>query len=471
MPKRRTNTTIRIHDTPLSERPFHGLGFQFDPYIYDEVNRKAGVTDEDVAMVERRIHAVRPAIARVFCVLKWWNPSLDGEHFEWESPEFRALVRCLKCLEGAGARVNLCHGRSFGMTWHPDEFPLLEKTLFPLLERLQRVEHIANLQWITLFNEPDSTFAHDSEVYRTVFGEKAADRPPWSAYVELHRRMFDALKRYDSSLRLIVADTVWGTAIRRERLAMAVRDFGDLDVAYSYHNYNPEEPDFYRGIADVWQYDGMAGDARTLRGIVGPERELVIWEFNNAGPGFGAYHPGAGPHGTELLGSIENAVIVCDKVFNALNNGVDGMCLWTVCDAVYCHDIYRGTMNFGLWRYKWAGWTPRPYYHYYAALCRTFRPPMRLLQTSGADEKANVLAAGHGASLAVAVINKSKAPLRVALETQGAAEGTIERIRPDLLPTPDGMPLASAQPIRWDGASPLELAPAELVVLRLERKS
>jgi len=104
--------------------------------------------------------------------------------------------------------------------------------------------------------------------------------------------------------------------------------------------------------------------------------------------------------------------------------------LWTVCDAIYFHNIHRGVMRFGLWRYRWERWAPRPYYHYYAALCRAFRPGMKLLKTSGADDRVNLLAAEEDGRLVVAVLNKSARELSVTLSLPATAGGSMERVGP-----------------------------------------
>ena len=45
----------------------------------------------------------------------------------------------------------------------------------------------------------------------------------------------------------------------------------------------------------------MAEEARLFRNMVGEDAELITWEFNNAGVGFGTAFPGVNQYGEDLL--------------------------------------------------------------------------------------------------------------------------------------------------------------------------
>lgn len=458
---------LRIDDAIARSRPFHGIGVQADAFIYDEQNREAGVTAEDLALFEARVKALAPAIARIFIPLDWFNPARDGQTFTWDSVKYQRLLHHLRNLAEIGCRINLTIAP---WDWQTLLKPGMEEAPLALLDRLINHDGIQTISWLTLFNEPDSLFAHESPLYRQLFGENAVqEKPAWDAYVDLHLRTAELLKErgFSPKVQLIVADTVWGHSMRKERLEMAIAAFAEHDVAYSYHNYSPEEKE-----ARDWinaSYPGMGPEARMFHEIVGPERELILWEFNNAGPGFHAFFPGLGPGGQELLGSLDNAVVVTDKVLSALANGTDGVCLWCVCDSYYGCGAQNGPMGFGLWRFKWQGWLPRPYYHYYAALCRAFRPGMQIHQRKEMAQPLNALAASHKTGHTVAILNRGNDATAVHIEFPRAGVISLERITPELLPTPGDMPLENREIVAKNQEDYERIiAPRELVIVRIE---
>src|SRR5882757_447437 len=103
-------STLTIEKQPLSNRPFIGLGVQADCYIYDDVNRQFGVNDEDYALWERRLKALRPGLARIFLPTTEFNPSGEGHTYDWDTVEMQRQYRNLEVLREAGAKVNVCMG-------------------------------------------------------------------------------------------------------------------------------------------------------------------------------------------------------------------------------------------------------------------------------------------------------------------------------------------------------------------------
>ncbi len=454
-------TRIRVTDQPVSARPFVGLGVQADACIHNDMNKKMGVNEKDIALFEARTMALRPSIARIFISIGDYNPSLDAKTFVWDGPDFAMQLRQLRLLQKAGARVNICSA-----PWTNDEMVRegMEEAALALVKRLREVEGMDNIGWLTLFNEPDGIYFHDTPLYHRIFGGRERKpgslRPLWAEYVAKHRRTLDRMKELGlyPQVKLIVPDTVWGHPMRVERMNMAARDFAGLDLAWGYHTYNAEWPSL-KMTAD-YQFPGTAPEAVMYRQLLGESAELVIWEFNNAGTRFGAFFPGTDEHGEDLLGTYKSATVVCQKVFDALNNGVDGAALWCAGDMYYLWEGC-GPMRFGLWRYKWEHWAPRPVYYYFAALCNALRPGMTLLRTTAA-EGLLTLAARDGDDVVVAVVNTGAHSRRV--DVQGIG-GPLRRLRVHqaVLPTADEMPITADETI---DSPVLELAGWELTVLR-----
>lgn len=461
---------LSVEPQPISSRPFRGIGVQADAYLYDEQNRSMGVSDDDLRLYERRLAAVRPGIVRIFAPIDHFNASLDGETYDWSAPKARMLIDHLHNVKATGAKVNVCMGPWTNQQMIADG---MERTGVDLVEHLVREEGLDNIEYLCLFNEPDGIYRHDSDTWRTIFGADRYDKAPdWSDYVAKNRRTQEMLEQRGlyPHVRLIVPDTVWGHPIRVERMHLAVRDFADLDVAYGYHVYQAEWPGFYDDD-EQFRYPGMAAETRMFRELVGEKAELVVWEFNNAGVPFGSHFAGTGRFGEDLLGSLQSGVDITQKVLVGLREGLDGLCQWCLADMYYNCGPKIGPMRFGLWRYKWEHYKPRPYFYYYAALCRELRPGATLHRVECADPRLTAVAARGDGTLTAAVLNTSDDPMQVRLRLPDDAgpepEAKRLRIYPQRLPTQDEMPAADwCEAPTADGAVDMDLLPAELTILR-----
>lgn len=459
-----TVTDLEI-SSPISARPCRGVGVQADPYIFDETNRACGVTEEDLALIARRVRVVRPGVARLFVEVAWFNPCLDGTTFVWDQPEYRNLVRQLHLLREAETQVNL-------VLFTP--YPELGRDMAPIvramldgLARLIAVEGCDHLRWVTLWNEPDSLFFHDSPLYQRIFGDRIATRPPWAEYVRLNRLAHEELveRSLHPRVKMMVADTVWGAPMRMERMRLSLEAFGDLDVAYGYHNYNPEGLAFYEGNPD-YAYAGMAAEAAAFRELLGPERELMIWEFNTPGTaGFSTYYLGVGPGGEDRVSSFAGAVDVADKVLAGLTSGLDGFCLWCLHDLIHSGNLRAGVMPCGLWRYKGQQWLPRALYHHYSALMDAFRPGARVHAVRGCSDGVRGAVGVTEERRTLALLNTGATVANVCVPWSGAAERL--RLAPEHLPVASDLPLSATAPEPVvDGRITLELKPMELTTIR-----
>jgi hypothetical protein len=459
---------LHIAEKQLSQRPFSGVGVQVDCFLYDEINQEAGVTAEDLVLYEQRLAALRPGAARVFVAISDFNPSFDARTYDWQRPGFRRQVAGLKRLDTLGISVNLCMS-----PWTNNEMRQkgMEVTAVDLVEHLVRAEGLTNIRWLTLFNEPDSLYHHDSPLYTRLFGEQAREnRSPWSAYVAKHKHAQKLLveRQFYPAIKLIVSDTVWGYAMRQERMAMAVRDFAGMDVSYACHNYIVDWPGFYDGSPDFVS-PGMAEESRIFRDMVGDDAELIIWEFNNAGVGFSNAFPGVNRYGEDLLGTVDNGVAVSRKILEALGNGMDGIALWCLCDMFYNWPHKKGLMRFGLWRYRTEGWEPRPYYYYVAALMHSLRPGATLHTVEGLGDGLAGLAARSDQGWHVVVLNLTNVESGIQLRLPETSTAIRLRIYPGTFPTQNRLPIDTWQlQETTDGVAAITLNPKELTVLSID---
>lgn len=462
-------TTVIIHNQPLSHRPFRGIGAQADAYIFDEANRSCGVNEEDLELIARRIRYLKLSNARLFVEVAWFNPSLDGTTLVWDQPGYLNLVRQIQLLRETGTAVNLVLFSPYP-GGGKDLVPIVQAML-AAIERLVRIEGCTHIRWLTLWNEPDGLFYHDSPLYRRIFGEEArTTKPPWAEYVRLNRLAYDGLleRGLHSKLKLLVADTVWGAPMRAERLRLSLAAFGELDVAYSIHNYSIEERISYEGNED-FAYLGMAAEVASFRELLGPDRELVMWEFNTVGlEGFSTISAGVGRGGEEQIGSFKGAVDLADKVLSGLASGLDGCCLWCLHDMPYCGSLKSGAMPFGLWRYRWQKWLPRPIYHYYSALIAAFRPGAQLFGVQNTLPDLRALAATCDGIHVLALLNTGLKSMEVQVPWTGPASRL--RIVPGQLPAACDLPFSTFVPVEVVGGHlQISLEPQELTIVRTHK--
>ncbi len=472
---------LGIEPQPASAGSFAGLGVQSDAVLYNDANRQVGVTEADYALVESRLKRLAPGIARVFFPLTAFNPALDGHTYDWDTVEMQHQCRNLTVLREAGASVNLCMGPGTNAQML---LPERERWAVDALEHLVKTRGFDHIRWFSLFNEPDGFYDYDGLPEDTASGKP---RRPWHEYVDKHRTVQSLLEQraLADTIRLEVADTVAPHRLRAARLRLARRDFGDLDVSYGFHRYTSDAPGYY-DHPDSRPYlpPPMPEEMGVYRDAVGAGSELICWEFNNPGYGFGSLWPGVGAHGEAHTGSFAAAVGHSRMVLDMLCAGVDGVAHWCAGDMFYGNSLAHGLMSFGLWRFKWQQWIPRPVYFYYAALIEAFPPGCAIHRVTGLPESLSAAAArGADGAVTLALLNTASARGNADLPAQG--EALRLRISPERLPvradcpahaTPEmDLPLTDWQPLdppRDGGTSHhLTLDPGELTLIRLKRQA
>ncbi|OPZ27605.1 MAG: hypothetical protein BWZ02_01580 [Lentisphaerae bacterium ADurb.BinA184] len=453
---------------------------QADCYIYDDVNRQFGVDEADHARWERRLKRLRPGLARIFLPTSEFNPSGDGKTYDWNTIELQRQYRNLAVLRDAGARVNLCLG-----PWTNKRMtePGSEQLAVDLVEHLLNDCGFDHIGWLSLFNEPDAIYAPDTPLNADLKARGFGGGLPFGDYLEKHHAALALLQArgLGKQVRLVVGDMAWPPARRLEWLRLLAPEFGP-DASYSFHHYAPDEESFDHFFAvpesRPFRPPPLADEVRGYRAAVGPDAELICWEFNQAGWSIGgsAAFMGVGAHGEDHVGSFATAVAHARKVLTMLGHGVDALSHWCVGDMFYRSGLKQGVMYCGLWRYRWESWVPRPVYFYYAALIDAFRPGNPVHALAGLPAKTAGLAArGTDGSMTIALLNHGSETVHVSLAV--AASLRRLRISPDRLPRrPDVLdretvtgetPLADWQAVEADTAThPVQIDPQELTLLR-----
>jgi hypothetical protein len=216
----------------------------------------------------------------------------------------------------------------------------------------------------------------------------------------------------------------------------------------------------------------LAREIRRYREAVGDDAELICWEFGVSAWGMGVATAGVGLHGEDHAGTFATAVNHAKKVLTLLGEGVDGLSHWCAGDMFYRSGLQQGVMYFGLWRYKWEAWAPRPVYFYYAALLDAIRPGSQLRPLNGLPGSvAGLMVTAADGMETLVLLNHG--PETVTIDVPVARPAKRLRVRPEDLPRrPDApvhetgnedTPLHDWKPLAMDNPS-IDVDPGELTL-------
>jgi hypothetical protein len=119
-----------------------GYGGQFNHHVYAALSKSVGVTDDNVAVMEQEMRALRPQFSRIF-----FHPSAFTDPDRMQS-----FVRTVLLAQSTGTTINI--------TWQggrlDTESGTIQKFAGVLID-LVRNRGVTRLRWVTLQNEPNST--------------------------------------------------------------------------------------------------------------------------------------------------------------------------------------------------------------------------------------------------------------------------------------------------------------------------
>ncbi len=443
-------------------RFFQGLGAQADSFLYHTPNSAAGVNDDDVVLNERRTAGLKLPHARLFVDVGWFDPMASGSIGDLTNENVAHLIRRLHFHKANGTKCNLVLFAPYGPS--PEEVPLLVRSMVAFVKHLIVEEGLENIAWLTLWNEPEIIFPYDSPLSRRVWGDdRIARRPGYETYRAANKFAHELIQEggLGDRVRLVVCDAVWGARIRMQQMELALEAFHDLDVAYAYHNYNPEDHAFYVGNED-FAYAGMGKEAAEFRALLGPERPLFITEMNSStGYGFNSHCLGFGPAGGEWVGTVPAAIDTAVKIMEAVKNGVDAISYWCLHDVIYleAHEI----MPMGLWRYKSQDWAPRPVFHYYALLMDVLRPGSQILGAPGLGDGLFGLDVHRPDGVSALRLNAGRNAATLLLPEHPHGECRIRRVNPEEIPPITDLPFSSESSLLASAHQQITLQPGELI--------
>jgi hypothetical protein len=116
---------------------FAGYGGQFNNHVYAALSRAAGVTDDNVVDMERKMRALHPEFSRIFFTPQAFT----------DPDKMQSFIRTVQFAQSTGTDINITWQ---GGTLQPQKFA-------DVLLDLVRNRGITHLRWLTLQNEPNRT--------------------------------------------------------------------------------------------------------------------------------------------------------------------------------------------------------------------------------------------------------------------------------------------------------------------------
>lgn len=324
--------SMTVTPTTVCEN-FLGFGAEDDGWFYSVRNCRKGVTEKDHALREARITHMDPDWVRMFFWYKDWDAREDDAHYNFDSPNMRSHFQALDVYQRIGAAVNVV-----GVEWFVDapfgDPARRARSIGALLEHLIRERGYTCIQYWTLTNEPNLGFLQTGATF--------AD------YVEIHRLVAEEIAARGLNVKIVGSDNT-GNGLNWLLDCIRTPEYHAVADVYASHVYLKRDA---RVLATNFFTDHLSA----LQG----DKPWVIAEFG--------FQDGESTHRhNPVMERWDYALWTMAFVIEGLNRGVAGFNIWCL-DETY----YPGgpIMNYGLWRYKDAGWMPKPVYHAWANFTR-----------------------------------------------------------------------------------------------------
>ena len=135
-------TDFQVRPSSVVVPSLAGYGAQLNNHVYAAISRNAGVTEENVKLMEQAVRALHPQFSRIF-----FNPS------EFSDPDrMQSFVRTVLLAQTAGTTINI--------TWQGGRLDTTSGTVQKfanVLIDLVKNRGVTRLSWLTLQNEPNRT--------------------------------------------------------------------------------------------------------------------------------------------------------------------------------------------------------------------------------------------------------------------------------------------------------------------------
>ena len=135
-------TEFRVLRSSVLVPSFAGYGSQFNHHVYAGISRSVGVTDANVAEMERKMRALQPQFSRIFFTPAAFN----------DSDRMQSFLRTVQFAQSTGTTINI--------TWQGGTLTVASgnvQKFADVLIDLVRNRGITRFRWLTIQNEPNRT--------------------------------------------------------------------------------------------------------------------------------------------------------------------------------------------------------------------------------------------------------------------------------------------------------------------------
>lgn len=323
---------------------FAGYGAQYNHHVYAEISREAGVDDENVLDMERKVTALRPQFVRIFF------------HFSAfaDADRMQSFVRSVELAQRSASSINI--------TWQ-SRWALATRNMARFAEVLaDLVENrgIKKLKWVTIQNEPNAT------------------KITMDNYEQLYRLLDAELTRRGLRKRIafmggdLVGRSREGTPPQEEWFNFLATRMPDVLDAYSIH--------VYWNYWDTRKLEQRLTEVNAIRSQlpVSGQKPLYITEYGVRGrrpPDPGTYE--GRPLGDTNINAFQHAWLA----LLAARLGYHGAVKWDAYAAKYD----KGRQDYPMIGSPRDGWPLRPVYRVMRLLTRTVKPGWKIIGVEGGE--------------------------------------------------------------------------------------
>lgn len=376
-----------IELSPINSPFFLGFGTEWDSRHY----RASGVTDEDFAVIRRRIEWMHLPVARIMMQIRWCRRE-DGS-FDFETPMMHDLCRHLDLCQSLGTTVFLtdwgCMPEWLQVPGIRDVGdPLYAEAIGTYLEYLLNQRGYTTIKYFIMVNEPNWE-VKDFVLWRHGVENVAA---------ELKRRGLDD--------RIALAGSDESDAPDDDWHLMAVDQLSGVLGAYDVHHYASDSKvrlgELETYFRRLWEY-AQSHDPH------GAQNPCIVGE---AGMGDDAQHPHGSPH----INEFQYGLFMADYIVQAASAGSAAVLVWMLDDNSHLNFFW------GLWSSKADGLRLRPWFYPMSLLCRLFPAGSTLYRVISGSPDVRILAAHYGDGWTVCVVNRGDDEVDYELALDEAAQ-------------------------------------------------
>jgi len=351
-----TIVSVEIDPRSIICKRFMGFGAEWDSNGYNA----CGITDQDFAIIRKRIEWMRLPIARIMMQSKWCYKG--NGRYDWDDPQMKALYRHLEVCQKLGITVLLTDwGIEPSWLVTPDvakvEDPKYAEIISTYIDHLLNKKKYTCIKYFIFVNEPNL---------------EVKDWNRWRKGVENVSTAFRN-KGLDRKIRLMSSDQSGNDDWHRNAVDQLQNTLG----AYDIHRYAPEELVRTGALFDYlktsWEY-AFKNDPKVK------EKPLVVGEA-------GFWTPGFSSSNNPLHLDPFYGILMADYAVQAVNARSWAVLAWMLDD-----NSHLG-FSWGMWKSKKDGLAIKPWFYTWALLTRCLRPGATVVEAKLTSKDVRILAA------------------------------------------------------------------------------